>query len=224
VKASVTTPHNSRRPPSSTTFNPVIPKTPAYPNPSTRLPRKNESMLSVNGSPLANPFEFGAGWLPDVMEEGEDGGGIATQHAGNEQSKGKGKMRRTNSIVVRRDPSFLASTSSKPPPNGFHSRNTSQTTPFSSGIQSHSRTQSQTSNTSQQSLNSQTPLQHRFPATSQVQVTVPTKDGFFLQFNPLTVSPGALDELEGITDSAKKQAREDMANLVQEAVHKWSAT
>jgi hypothetical protein len=62
----------------------------------------------------------------------------------------------------------------------------------------------------------------REPFPAQVQVTVPTVDGFFLEFNPLLVSPGALNDLEGISDDAKKQAREEMVRLVKEAVSKWT--
>lgn len=158
----------------------------------------------MNGSPLANPYEAGA--LPDVMEEGEEG------HGG-ESDSGKLKAKRSASIVVRRDPSFLTATSSKP----SQSRSNSQT-----GFNAHSRNHSQSSVVSQPSNQPHvTPIQQRFPSSG-VQVTVPTKDGFFLEFNPLMVSPGAFDDLEGITDSAKKQAREDMAHLVKEAVNKWS--
>src|ERR1700692_1624651 len=76
------------RPPSTSTFNPFLPKTPGYPShisntntytngagvgaipPTTgRIPRRHESMLSVNGSPLANPYERGLEWF-----EGGDGG------------------------------------------------------------------------------------------------------------------------------------------------------
>jgi len=64
------------------------------------------------------------------------------------------------------------------------------------------------------------PARQLFPA--QVQVTVPTVDGFFLEFNPLLVSPGTLNQLEGITEDAKKQAREEMVRLVKEAVSKWT--
>jgi len=52
-------------------------------------------------------------------------------------------------------------------------------------------------------------------------VAIPTKDGHLLEFDPLQTSPGALDALEGITDSAKKQARVEMGRLVQAAVDKW---
>ena len=51
---------------------------------------------------------------------------------------------------------------------------------------------------------------------------IPTKDGHVLEFNPLLASPSELDHaLDGITNSAKKQAREDMAKLVQVALSKW---
>jgi hypothetical protein len=49
-------------------------------------------------------------------------------------------------------------------------------------------------------------------------VAFPTRDGHLLEFDLLLTSPGALDKLEGITDSAKKQAKEDMSKLVQAAV------
>jgi hypothetical protein len=61
----------------------------------------------------------------------------------------------------------------------------------------------------------------RIPSTSAL-VTIPTKDGHLLEFDPLQTSPGALDALEGITDSSKKQAREEMGRLMQAAVSKWS--
>lgn len=52
-------------------------------------------------------------------------------------------------------------------------------------------------------------------------VSVQTRDGHVLEFNPLKTSPEELDALEGITDSAKKQAKEDMARLVQGALERW---
>lgn len=52
-------------------------------------------------------------------------------------------------------------------------------------------------------------------------VAIPTKDGHVLEFDPLLTSPGALDALVGITDSAKKQAREEMGRLIQATVDKW---
>jgi hypothetical protein len=52
-------------------------------------------------------------------------------------------------------------------------------------------------------------------------VAIPTKDGHLLEFDPLQTSPGGLEALEGITDSAKKQARMEMGRLVQAAVDKW---
>ncbi|KAG2081066.1 hypothetical protein BD769DRAFT_1734392 [Suillus cothurnatus] len=53
-------------------------------------------------------------------------------------------------------------------------------------------------------------------------VAISTSDGHVLEFDPLQMSPRALNALVGITDSAKKQAREEMGRLVQAAVNKWS--
>lgn len=52
-------------------------------------------------------------------------------------------------------------------------------------------------------------------------IRVPTKDGHVLELDPLLTSPSKLDSIEGITDSAKKQAKEDMFKLVQSALTKW---
>lgn len=116
-------------------------------------------------------------------------------------------IRRANSITVRRQPSSVdfharpKPTAVRAPPDGQHSRT--------------ERVGSLDATTS-----NSLPVRQPFPA--QVQVTVPTVDGFFLEFNPLLVSPGALNELEGITEDAKKQAREEMVRLVKEAVSKWT--
>ncbi|KAI0030428.1 hypothetical protein K488DRAFT_54252 [Vararia minispora EC-137] len=158
----VPVPGHPARVPSTTTFNPSLPKTPAYP---PRWPRKHESMLSMNGSPLANPYELGLDWL--AKTDSPDAG------------CGDGKLSsRTIPIVVR--------------PEGSHSRSNSRTLGLSG--------------------------QSSFAA----RVAVPTRDGHMLEFDPLVTSPIALDKLEGITNSAKKQAKEDMAKLLQQAVLKWN--
>ena len=50
---------------------------------------------------------------------------------------------------------------------------------------------------------------------------IPTKDGLLLEFDPLMTTPAELDALDGISESAKKQAKEDMTRLVQMALAKW---
>jgi len=45
-----------------------------------------------------------------------------------------------------------------------------------------------------------------------------------LEFDPLQTSPGAIDVLDGITTSAKKQAKAEMGRLVQAAADKWKIT
>ena len=59
------------------------------------------------------------------------------------------------------------------------------------------------------------------PAAFSALVSVQTQDGHVLEFNPLQTSPEELDALEGISDSAKRQAKEDMAQMVQLAVERW---
>jgi hypothetical protein len=220
-------PHLNGRPthdrvPSSSTFNPTIPKTPAYP---VRLPRRDESMLSLNGSPLANPYELGLGWFAGV-EGGEHE--VKTKSGDGDSRGGRGRsgLKKSKSIInIRRDPSLAHSHTTT------HSRtNSNSTNPQSN----HSRSNSNT----QQTPHSQPPPQYQrqgdatprpFPTTPapgsyhpvSALVAIPTSDGHLLEFDPLQTSPGALDALDGITDSAKKGAREEMGRLVKMAVERW---
>ncbi|KAH9042240.1 hypothetical protein EDB85DRAFT_2286024 [Lactarius pseudohatsudake] len=184
------------RVPSTSTFKPAIPKTPAYP---PRWPRRDESMLSVNGSPLANPFELGLEWLPEDGAE-EEGG-----------APSRPILRRTASnIVIRRDPSFVAPSTNTPGNLNHPAR--------------HSRSDSQSQNHQPHSRSNSRPgaIAASNSGHMAARVAVPTRDGHLLEFDPLLTSPGALDKLEGITDSAKKQAKEDMSRLVKAAVAKWN--
>ncbi|KAF9233369.1 hypothetical protein BU15DRAFT_90373 [Melanogaster broomeanus] len=190
------TPANNQRtrPPSSATFNPTMlpPKAPTYPL--LRAPRRDESMLSVNGSPLANPYALGLGWFTGGDEDGDDRG----EH-------GPKTLRRVNSIVIRHDPSVtIGSTSStQPQQNGTTSR-------------THSRANS--ADAERSSLSHQrTPSRRHLPsvhsASSSALVSIPTKDGHILEFDPLSTSPRALEKL--------KEAREEITRLVTEASRKW---
>jgi hypothetical protein len=193
------------RVPSSSSFKPTIPKgAPTYPLP-PRRPRKDETMLSINGSPLANPYDLGLGWLADVPDDD------AVEETDGEHQSDRGMvLRRTASnIIIRRDPSFLATAASSntTQPQAGRSRSTSQA--------QHSRSDSRTAGPGAIAAASN-------PGHMSARVAVPTRDGHLLEFDPLLTSPRALDKLEGITDSAKKQAREDMSKLVQAAVAKWN--
>ncbi|KAF8272237.1 hypothetical protein EI94DRAFT_1769963 [Lactarius quietus] len=175
------------RVPSASTFKPAIPKTPA-----------DESMLSVNGSPLANPFELGLEWLAEDGAEEESG------------APSRPVLRRTASnIVIRRDPSSFIATGSNTPGNPNHQARHIRSN--SQNHQPHSRSNSRHGGVA--AANS---------GQMAARVAVPTRDGHLLEFDPLLTSPGALDKLEGITDSAKKQAKEDMSRLVKAAVAKWN--
>lgn len=165
-------------------------------------------MLSVNGSPIANPYELGMEWFADGGDDDDD----EEQEINGEE----GRRKRANSIIVRRDPSFSLQAAPFPNGKGLHSRTNSQSNLLSS--------QSTTSQSSQPNHNPKTP---RAPTRLEnfglgtALVTIPTKDGHLLEFDPLQTSPGTLDALEGISDSAKKQAKEEMGRLVQTALSKW---
>ncbi|KAI0373905.1 hypothetical protein BV20DRAFT_937226 [Pilatotrama ljubarskyi] len=202
------------RVPSSSTFNPVLASEPSHP----RWPRKDENMLSVNGSPLANPYQLDLkNWFKAVTEgEGadtEEQGGAGSQgHSDGARGLSKlgvpggGTLKKQRSIVIR------SASSTSVASHGGHSRSTSQASTL---------------------VASQSGLDQRISAASSTAdgpalgpsmsalVSVHTKDGHVLEFNPLQTSPEELDALEGITDSAKKQAKEDMARLVQITVQRW---
>lgn len=187
--------------PSSATFNPAIPKTPSYP----RLPLKDGSQPNQ---------------LAPKASQGRSG-----------TATGQPLRRAKSSINVRRDPSFVSQLQA-----GGHSRTNSQASLISSTQPSsttHTRTNSDATNSSpSQSQSTQLnsdPDDTTIPPyaeslgtlTRSYSVTISTKDGHLLEFDPLQTSPRALDALEGITASAKKQARQEMGRLVQAAVEKW---
>lgn len=218
-----------------------------------RLPRKDENMLSVNGSPLANPYEFGLGWFKGVemaqMDADEDAETTGNEDEGGGQHRkgGGGGTDRTlkrmkSNIIIRRDPSAALA-------SGMHSRTESQASFYTASSSNqdsstHSREMSQSSfepphpqhnpgaslqafrfPAGQPSMNTNmtdaTPKPNRHQRTFSALVAIPTKDGHLLEFDPLQTSPGTLDALEGISDSAKKQAKVEMGRLIQATVDKW---
>lgn len=191
------TPQSSRRPPSLATFSPAISNgVPSY-------PKHDINSLKQKGKLAGQTYSFGNNSeLPGVREE--------TECEENNSGGAGHALRRVNSITVRRQPSSVDfrfrqnPPAVRTPPPGQHSRleHLEPAHPIDSTTTG--------------------PPSTRQPFPAQVQVTVPTVDGFFLEFNPLLVSPGALNELEGITEDAKKQAREEMVRLVKEAVSKWT--
>ncbi|KAL6301999.1 hypothetical protein BKA93DRAFT_737771 [Sparassis latifolia] len=192
------------RPPSSSSFNPILPAHAMQP----RWPKHNESMLSVNGSPLANPYQLGLnGWLRTVSES--EGTERADSDAESERG-GKKLVRKASSIIVRSSGE-----------SGGHSRTNSQTSVVAPPHGTHSRANSQTNAggfVPNRSNNVADPAPH---LSLTALVSVPTKDGHILEFDPLQTSPEELDTLEGISDSAKKQAKLDIVRLVQTTVERW---
>ena len=86
--------------PSSTLFNPALPKTPAYP----RRPRANESLLSTNGSPLTNPY---------ISTYDEDNSPVRPTHSGSGNAHLKLERQRSNTVL--RGPSLSHPTASHAP-------------------------------------------------------------------------------------------------------------
>ncbi|KAI0087817.1 hypothetical protein BDY19DRAFT_985904 [Irpex rosettiformis] len=171
--------------PSTSYFNPAIPGSSSSTYP--RWPRKDENVLSVNGSPLANPLalDLSTWFLQKSEADNDKPEGIRSKVAFQSRA-------RTTSIVVR-----PSSTSSHIKP-------------------SHSSTKS-----SSFTPNQNAPKQDEGEKPVAALVSVPTADGHLLEFDPFRTSPGEIDALEGITNSAKKKAKEDMRSLVKEAVERW---
>ncbi|KZT11888.1 uncharacterized protein LAESUDRAFT_641687 [Laetiporus sulphureus 93-53] len=213
------TAHTSRpvRPPSSAVFNPSLP-------PQPRWPRQGEKMLSVNGSPLANPFQHGlSGYLRSVAQgDGDDDSGGSENDLPHRLRAGK--LKKKSSIIVRSSSSSLTASSS----NDSHSRASSQTSVQMQMNGARSRTNSQTNgfvpvrtNGGQTDLPGKESAAHSALISLAAFVSVPTKDGHILEFDPLRTAPEEIDALTGISDDAKQQAKEDMARMIQTAVERW---
>ncbi|OCH85747.1 hypothetical protein OBBRIDRAFT_784405 [Obba rivulosa] len=190
------------RVPSSSTFNPSLPHA-SYP----RWPRQNERLLSVNGSPLANPYQLDLGTWLKTADGAESEGELGSQGGG-------GTLRKKTSIIIRNAPPQASGS------QGLHSQSDSHA---HNAPPTHSRSNSQTNASGfVPSRADGSPAGHtEVHASFAALVSVPTKDGHILEFDPLKTSPAELDALEGISDSAKRQAREDMARLIQTAVERW---
>ena len=167
-------------------------------------------MLSINGSPLANPYELGLGWLAEGEGEGEGEENAAAE--GNMPSRMVPLRRTASNIVIRRDPTFSVAGSGNT--SDHHQAGRSRSNSQSQSQQLQARPDSRPVGSATMDASNSGHMSAR--------VAVPTRDGHLLEFDPLLTSPGALDKLEGITDSAKKQAKEDMTKLVLAAVAKWN--
>ncbi|CAE6498277.1 unnamed protein product [Rhizoctonia solani] len=209
------------KPPTSATFAPTMPPSaPAYP----RRPRQGEQMLSVNGSPLANPLD------PDYDATNDDqlelDGGKAVRlpkpklnHLSKQGSSIRvrpNNSRSATSLAIRHPSASSTSTLVS-----YDIPSTSSTLNSHSGSQQSAKQLPSAPSTSQLQLDvPRTPS--RIRRTASALVILPTTSGEILELDPLVASPGAVDALEGISDSAKKMAKEEMVRFVTEAVAKWN--
>jgi len=186
-------------------------------------------MLSINGSPLANPYQLGIGWFKGIEQaEAEAKETHTLQSSQSSADEKASNTRLKNSIIIRRDPSVAFNSTLN-----SHCRANSQSD-FHTASQATTTSRISTQNASIFST-SRYPTTHplheahvtprpTIPRSFSALVSIPTKDGQVLEFDPLQTSPGAIDVLEGITASAKKQAKAEMSRLVQAAVDKWKIT
>ncbi|KAG8893974.1 hypothetical protein FRC01_013241 [Tulasnella sp. 417] len=92
------------RPPSTTDFAPNLPpKTPAYPRP--RAVRQTDTLVSVNGSPLTNPWGPPPDSIPEEGEESGRGGRTASPRAPKFSFL---SLQTTKGATVRLDPNIDA--------------------------------------------------------------------------------------------------------------------
>ncbi len=240
--ASDNNPQTSRVP-SSSNFNPTLPpKTPKFPQhnrdnstATMRLPRKDENMLSVNGSPLANPYEFGLGWFKGVemaQMDSEEG----SYDASGSQGDARTLKRTKSSIIIRRDPSIAFSQ------NGLQSRADSQTSFYTATSQSqvtsssHSRENSQNQPLGPQPQTGLAAFRFllRWPMSKQhhvLQLNTPARSlrlwpsrqrmAIFWSSTLCKHHQALLMPLKGFQNSAKKQAKAEMGRLIQATVDKW---
>lgn len=138
----------------STAFNPVLPKTPSYPR---RIAKWNESVVSINGTPLAFPKH--------ATVDDDDAATVVSSERGSH-------------AITRKDHTH----------DNFSSRSSSSTA-------------------------------HSTGFTGPT-ITIPTTKGHVLQFDPISMSPGSFEKLPGLTDSAKKHAKDEMMRIVQNLA-KW---
>jgi hypothetical protein len=215
---------NRPRPPSSTHFAPALPKAPLFPTAgNARLPRRDEGMLSLNGSPLANPYQIGLGWFSGLASGDDDANDLGREDVppqvnGTKAAMERPKLKKSKSqINIRRDPSLVSSHHSR-------SRTMSQTS-AASALHSRTKSSNRTAALSTAHAQNHSTADLLLPSSQGPQlaalISLPTSDGHLLEFDPIRTSPGQLDALDGITDSAKRGAREEMGRLMKMVTEQW---
>ena len=181
-------------------------------------------MMSVNGSPLANPLQLGLdGYLKTVTGSDTDdlGDTDGSDTEGPRYPNTLQTLKKKSSIIIR-----STSVSSSHLSQSGHSRTNSQSSLAQSQVSrpGHSRNASRTETNGFVPNGNHHPPNGENPApllSLSAFVSVPTKDGHVLEFDPLRTSPEEIDALDGITEGAKQQAKEDLARMIQAAMDRW---
>ena len=53
-------------------------------------------------------------------------------------------------------------------------------------------------------------------------IIIPTVDGHLLEFDPFSTTPAEIDSLEGVSDHAKKMAKEEVVAFISSQMAKWT--
>jgi hypothetical protein len=59
------------------------------------------------------------------------------------------------------------------------------------------------------------------PVQTQGFISVTTKDGHVLEFDPFTTDPAEIDALEGVSESAKQSAKDDVVRFISSQMARW---
>ncbi|CAE7227580.1 unnamed protein product [Rhizoctonia solani] len=211
-------PTTATKPPTSAIFAPAMPPSaPAYP----RRPRRGEQMLSINGSPLANPLDPDYDIAQDDQLEPDGGKAVRSPKPKLSHLSKQGSSIRIRPIHSRSAASFAIRHPSASSTSTLVSYDIPPSTSSTLNSQHSAKQLASGPSTSQLQLDvPRTPARMR--RTASALVMLPTSSGELLELDPLVASPGAVDALEGISDSAKKMAKEEMVRFVTEAVAKWN--
>jgi hypothetical protein len=72
------------------------------------------------------------------------------------------------------------------------------------------------------SIRAKTSRETAVPVQTRGFISVTTKDGHVLEFDPFATNPTDIDSLEGVSESAKQAAKDDVVRFISSQVAKWT--
>ncbi|KAG8714795.1 hypothetical protein FRC08_011426 [Ceratobasidium sp. 394] len=198
------------------------PSAPAYP----RRPRRGEQLLSANGSPLANPLDPDYN-IPPEDQLDLDGGKQA------KSPKPRLNLSKTSSRIRPNEPRPTASISQvfgQSESGAIRHPSASSTSTLVSNHEfppSNSSTLNSHSHHEPASAKSGSSQQPRTPPRIQRSISafaLRTTSGQVLELDAEHITPSAIAELEGVSDSAKKRTIEEMMQFATDVLARFSVS